>query len=137
MDYLDPVSGTFVFLMIAFIFAVRLVAGFLDKQRIEAEIVEKGGEVHSIRWTPFAKGWLGSKNERLYQAFWTDSSGVRHSATVKTAMLAGNYFADSSSSSSPKNSADRQADLQTENQRLRQEVDRLRGELDQLRRDRM
>ncbi len=138
MEIVSPEVAGYLVVGLAIGLGFRIVAGILDKQRIEAEIVGQGGEIHSIRWTPFAKGWLGSKNERLYQVLWTDRSGVRHSTTVKTAMLAGNYFADpiSSATSRSKNSAS-EMDLRTENQRLRQEVDRLRGELDQLRRDRM
>ena len=125
--------------VIALFIGIRIVAGILDKQRIESEIGGKGGQVESIRWTPFAKGWLGSKNERLYEVKWTDSSEVRHRATVKTAMLAGNYFADSETSGQGAGHDSRHegADLLAENQRLKRENEQLRREVEQLRKDRI
>jgi hypothetical protein len=125
--------------VIALFIGVRIVAGILDKQRIESEISGKGGQVDSIRWTPFAKGWLGSKNERLYEVKWTDSSEVQHRATVKTAMLAGNYFADSvtSGKGADHDSRHEGADLLAENQRLKRENEQLRREVEQLRKDRI
>lgn len=138
METFSPEVAIWIVLGLAVGLGIRIVAGILDKQRIEAEIVAKGGQIVSIRWTPFAKGWLGSKNERLYEVVWTDKAEVRHCATVKTAMLAGNYFADSVTTrrSSP-DVVQSDTSLMTKNQQLQQEVDRLRRELEQLRRDRM
>lgn len=72
----------------------RAITRMLDKRRIKLEIQFKGGKVESVRWTPYAKGRMGMKNERLYEVIWADDSGVKYQATAKTAMLDGNYFAD-------------------------------------------
>ena len=130
--------GLWVVAAVVLVIGIRIVAGILDKQRLESEISAKGGQVESIRWTPFAKGWLGSKNERLYEVKWTDSSEVQHRATAKTAMLAGNSFADSETTGqgAGHDSRHKGADLLAENQRLKRENEQLRRDLDQLREDR-
>ncbi|HIA28189.1 MAG TPA: hypothetical protein EYN79_08790 [Planctomycetes bacterium] len=114
--------------VICLVVVIRVVAGILDKQRIEGEINGKGGTIESIRWTPFARGWLGSKNERFYEVVWEDSDQLRRRATVKTAMLAGNYFADSEVTGGE--TGDTGGGLAAENQRLRRENEELRRELE-------
>ena len=157
MDQLkDMIPGTgdimvTILLIVALVVGVRIIAGILDKVRIEKTVQEKGNQLVSIRWTPFAMGWLGSKNERLYQVVWVEPSGRRISSTVKTGMLAGTYFShselaeDSSSDAESVASSgespevmNREGDLSAlkeENQRLRQEITHLRRDLDQLRRE--
>lgn len=130
---------TWIFLAIGLAISSRIVAGIFDKNRIVAEIENKGGVVESIRWTPFAKGWLGSKNERLYRVMWIDRREVRHTATVKTAMFAGNYFADSVTAAGTPGpaAAGDTSDLVAENQRLQRANENLRRELEQFRKDQM
>ncbi|MDE0961413.1 MAG: hypothetical protein OSB09_11610 [Planctomycetota bacterium] len=147
-----PGSGEIILTILAIIALVvgaRIIAGILDKVRIERTIQKQGNQLVSTRWTPFAKGWLGSKNERLYEVIWIEPSGKRICSTVKTGMLAGTYFSDphvdegnSTVAESTARSEDsvrettRSGDLsalEEENQRLRQEINHLRRDLDQLR----
>ena len=140
-----------ILLIVAMVVGVRIIAGILDKVRIEKTVQEKGNQLVSIRWTPFAMGWLGSKNERLYKVVWLEPSGRRISSTVKTGMLAGTYFSTSELAEDTSPAAESAASfvdsaevtsragdlsaLKEENQRLRQEINHLRRDLDQLRRE--
>ena len=126
-----PTGETITFYVIGgicLVVVIRIIAGILDKQRIQSEITGKGGTIRSIRWTPFARGWLGSKNERFYEVVWDDSDQLSRRATVKTAMLAGNYFADSEVTAGE--AADTGGGLAAENQRLRRENEELRRQLE-------
>ncbi len=83
-----------VLLMIAVVVGIRLVAGRMDRERIEDEVVSKGGTVYSIVWSPFGKGWFGSEHSRIYEVRYKDSLGNERSATVKTNVWAGVFWAD-------------------------------------------
>ena len=119
----------------------RLMGGALDHERIRQYVRERGGQVVSIQWSPFGRGWFGEKRDRIYEVVYRDADGNEHLATCKTSMLAGVYWTeDEVAQRSPKAShhvappaagvqfLDQDA-LERENRELRQEVARLRQEL--------
>lgn len=73
---------------------VRLAAGSMDGSRVDEYIQSRGGRLISLNWNPFGNGWLGSKNERIYDIEYEDKEGNFHTATVKTSLLAGVYFTE-------------------------------------------
>jgi hypothetical protein len=74
--------------------AIRVVLHFVDRSRIKEEIESNGGRVISVRWNPFARGWLFEKNERHYSVTYTDRSGANISANCKTSLFTGVYWAE-------------------------------------------
>jgi hypothetical protein len=78
-------------IILAFIWG-REWAGRMDRDRVRAYIAERGGEVVSQEWTPFAAGWFGNRDERMYRVVYRDSKGYMREATCKTSMLGGVYF---------------------------------------------
>jgi hypothetical protein len=82
--------------------AIRIVMHFVDKNRIQNEIESKGGRVVSIRWTPFAHGWFFEKNERHYEVTYMDGSGGTETATCKTSLFTGIYWAEGPRLEEPK-----------------------------------
>lgn len=118
-------------LFVALAVAVRLFAGALDGDRIRSYVESQGGQVLRKQWTPFGRGWFGSKNERIYEVEYRDAEGDVHEATCKTSVLAGVYFTEDrvvQRAQVPAEPASR-AELEDENRRLR-------AELEQLKRDR-
>lgn len=81
-------------LAVAVIIGIRLVAGRMDRERIGDEVSSKGGTVLCIEWNPFGKGWFGSEHSRIYEVRYRDALGNERSATVKTNMWAGVFWAD-------------------------------------------
>lgn len=82
--------------------AIRVAMHFVDKSRIKDEIQSKGGRIISIRWHPFGRGWFFEKNERHYSVTYTDRLGATVSATCKTSLFTGIYWADAPKSEEPR-----------------------------------
>ena len=115
---------------------IRLAAGSTDDGRIRENIEQQGGQIRSLNWSPFGRGWFGSKNERIYEVVYEDAQGKVHQASCKTSMLSGVYWTedkivddtgilDSQSGSGPGTGAD-VPDLIAENKRLKEELERLK-----------
>jgi hypothetical protein len=115
-------------IFLAFVF--RLVAGGMDHGRVHGYISERGGRTIHVHWNPFGKGWFGEKNARIYRVRYEDADGNIHQATCKTSLLAGVYFTEDQivSRTGETNAASREAQLEQENRRLRQQLERLRAE---------
>jgi hypothetical protein len=82
--------------------AVRVVMHFVDKKRIQDEVESKRGRIVSIRWNPFGRGWFFEKNERHYSVIYTDRSGAEVSASCKTSLFTGIYWADAPKADEPR-----------------------------------
>lgn len=125
-------GGTVVALFIGFaIFAllIRLMAGGLDRDRVDRYIEERGGRVLDKQWTPFGRGWFGEKDSRIYSVRYQDAQGNVHDATCKTSMLSGVYFTEDKIVQRAEGGGDRDAQaLADENRRLREEVERLKSQ---------
>lgn len=125
----------FVFLaVIVVVIAVRIYAGSKDVGRVRAYVAERGGQLLSSTWTPFGKGWFGDKSDRIYEVRYLDHEGNEHLASCKTSMFSGVYFtednivaANVAQPSRLQRGAGRVAELERENQRLREELERARG----------
>lgn len=123
--------------LIVLIIVLRLVAGSLDRDRIENEIKLQGGKVISAGWSPFGKGWAGDKSDRIYTVIYLDKDGHTHEAFVKTSMWSGVYFSDDKIIEyadrsdliveSPEEEHDH---LKLENDRLKKEIESLKDQLD-------
>ncbi|MGO8689195.1 MAG: hypothetical protein ACLQLG_06140 [Thermoguttaceae bacterium] len=146
-------TGIFaIFLVMALIgISIRLVAGGMDRERIEDYIRQRGGRIISVTWSPFGKGWFGEQNARIYEVVYYDGQQNQHMATCKTSMFGGVYFTGDEISHARAAWADRVPDdaaqgkpllwsianagpppdeaarLKEENARLREELERLRG----------
>ncbi len=107
---------------------LRVSAGSMDHDRIDEYISERGGRVINKQWEPFGKGWFGSERERIYDVKYEDKDGNIHQATCKTSMLSGVYFTQDEIVEFAKNvkSPDRETELETENQRLKQQIEDLK-----------
>ncbi|MHC4375443.1 MAG: hypothetical protein ACYS26_02480 [Planctomycetota bacterium] len=81
-----------IFLLVAL--TVRLFAGALDGDRIDAYARDRGWDVRRKSWRPFGPGWFGEKNARIYEIEYIDREGHRHLAHVKTSMFSGVYITD-------------------------------------------
>jgi hypothetical protein len=66
----------------------------LDKNRIEDYVRRRGGRVVSINWAPWGHGWIGEKEERLYEVVYYDPAGNQHFATAKTSLLTGVFWTE-------------------------------------------
>lgn len=86
----DIVLVIFAILLLALV--VRLIAGAMDRTRIEQYINASGGHVLEQRWTPFGPGWFGEKDARIYQIVYRDRHRRVHRAHAKTSMLSGVYL---------------------------------------------
>ena len=73
---------------------VRIIAGFMDRERIQRFIGERGGRVLEISWAPFGPGWFGARGTRIYAVSYVDKEGGRHEVYCKTSMWSGVYFTD-------------------------------------------
>ena len=81
--------------------AIRIVMHFVDKNRIKDDVEAKGGRIISISWNPFGRGWFFEKNERHYTVIYADRLGATVSATCKTSLFTGIYWADPPASEEP------------------------------------
>jgi hypothetical protein len=109
---------------------VRLLAGNLDKTRIEQYLNGQGAMLSTCAWSPFSRGWFGTKNERLYEITYTDAEGNGHYAVCKTSLLSGVYFTEDSITA-PSSSRDATGQGVDEVTRLRNEVADLKRKLGQ------
>ena len=117
--------------VVAVVVVLRLTAGSMDGDRIESYVQQRGGKLRSKSWAPFGKGWLGEKNDRIYEIEYETGDGEVRRATVKTSMLSGVYFTDDRPVGRDRQSmadlapTDEAAALRAENARLKAELDRL------------
>jgi hypothetical protein len=82
--------------------AIRMVMHFVDKGRIKSEVEAKGGRIISISWNPFGRGWFFERNERHYSVTCADRSGATVTASCKTSLVTGIYWADAPTSDEPR-----------------------------------
>ena len=87
-------DSSFFLVVIAAALGIRVLVHFIDKSRIQREVEARGGQVLSIKWNPFARGWFGEKGERHYDVTFRDRSGNNISTTCKTSVLTGLYWAE-------------------------------------------
>ncbi len=125
---MEPIGILLAVVAIAIVF--RLLAGSMDGDRIERYVQERGGTLRAKSWAPFGKGWVGEKNDRIYEIEYATDSGEIRRATVKTSMLSGVYFTDdrpvgrASESMADPAPTDEAAALRAEIARLEAELDR-------------
>jgi hypothetical protein len=107
---------------------IRLIAGGMDYDRVDAYITERGGRVIEKHWNPFGTGWFGEKNARIYNVRYQDAAGNIHEATCKTSMLGGVYFTQDEivSKVSRPDASSREAQLERENEQLRRQLEDLK-----------
>src|SRR5438045_2342098 len=74
--------------------AMWILKGSMNRSRIAEYIQQRGGRVVSITWAPFGKGWLGEKNDTIYEVVYHDQEGNQHFATCKTGMFSGVYWTE-------------------------------------------
>lgn len=118
---------------ICVVIAIRVYAGSKDAGRVRAYVEERGGQLLSSTWTPFGKGWFGDKSDRIYEVRYLDQEGNEHLASCKTSMFSGVYFTEDNivaHGAVPARRQDRTttrlAELERENQWLREELERAR-----------
>lgn len=116
------------FVGIAIIVGIRLLAGHWDRERIKADLVRRGARVDEIAWSPFGKGWFGEKGDRIYRVSFIPAAGPHRTAWCKTSMWSGVFWSDETDvfgvpESSPREASDENARLRAENERLRQELE--------------
>ena len=73
---------------------LRIVAGGLDRDRVEQYIKQQGGKLLEAEWSPFGKGWWGEQSDRIYRVRFLDNRDNEHEATCKTSLFTGVYFTD-------------------------------------------
>jgi len=115
--------GAFVVLFIVFVVVLRLFAGSLDTERIEQYVRDRGWKLIDRSWDPFGPGWFGEKSDRIYEIIFEDQQGDTHRAHAKTSLFTGVYLTNDRV---VKHSA-RQADLESENERLKRRIAELEG----------
>lgn len=86
-------SGGVVFLVLGGIALLgRWIADRMDRQRILANLAERGDKPIRIRWNPFGPGWFGEKGERIYEVEYINHHGRRVIANCKTSLFSGIYW---------------------------------------------
>lgn len=141
---MEPLTVFSLFLLFAL--GIRLVAGSMDGERIERDLLSKDLKLTSCSWSPFAPGWFGRSGSRGYKIDYRDQDGARYTAFVSTSMLGGVYIRDerrlmgspTTIKASREASKERDlqavvsgrmaADLERENARLRARIRELEGE---------
>lgn len=112
---------------------IRLIAGSMDSDRIQEEIEAKGGKLISKTWSPFGKGWLGDKSDRIYEVIYMDKQANKHKAFAKTSLFSGVYFtADEIIEYGIINTRYANEDpaaIREENERLKKEIEELKSKL--------
>lgn len=123
-------------IFIAFIvvaIGTRLVVAELDEGRVRVYIEERGGKLLSAEWAPFGRGWVGERNNRIYEVRYLDSEGNEHEASCKTSLLSGVYFTEDRVVRPARRRAEERKDvshfarIEIENRRLRAELERLKS----------
>ena len=64
--------------------AMRLLAGYLDKGRIEMYAAKQGWNILDRRWSPLGSWWFGGTYSRIYRMVYRDPRGNVHKAYVRT-----------------------------------------------------
>jgi hypothetical protein len=125
-----PAAGIAIGLAIAMAIIIRLSKNGSDRDRINRYIAEQGGEVESIRWAPLSRGWLESRDSRMYAVTYRESTGIRKSAICRTSGWIGVYLSidgptrnSEESDNAPPSPEQRMRDLEQENARLRKELE--------------
>ena len=102
-----------------------------DRLRIRSHLSDQGAVLLSIARTKRIEAALLDENERFYSITYRDKPGWEHSALCKISTWGGIYYADdqvagqpSSVDSSAPDSTARIAELEEENQRLKEELSR-------------
>lgn len=113
---------TAIIVTVVVILIIRILAGRMDRHRIDNYIADRGGWVERIRWTPTGPGWLGAKNERIYEVVFRDANNRRHLSACKTSLCAGVYWTADRLVPGPPDEIER---LREENRRLRAMVQRV------------
>jgi len=92
---MDSVYIPFIVVLVAVVaIGGRLLSGNLDRTRIRDYLEGQGSQLLDCNWSPFGRGWFGSKEERIYEITYSDAGGNKHQATCKTSMLSGVYFTE-------------------------------------------
>ena len=94
-EYFGRQSSTVVFVAVILILCVALpllifcVSGLLDRSRIRKVIAATGGTVLGMTWTPFGRGWLLARAQRIYRVTFRNRAGETVSGICKTSMTSG------------------------------------------------
>lgn len=114
----------------------RLFAGSADRERIERYLRDRGCEPLGIEWSPFGRGAWGERNDRVYFVRYRDADGYSREAWCKTSRWGGVFVSDNDippvrrSPAATQVSALKLAQLERENQKLREELERLNRDRD-------
>ena len=73
--------------------AFRVLVDRLDRSRIRSHVCASGGQVLDITWSPFGRGWFGEKSDRVYEVTYRTKTGKTITASCKTSMFTGVYWA--------------------------------------------
>jgi hypothetical protein len=84
----------FVLLLVMLFSMFRLVLHFIDTTTITEAARQKGWTEVSVRWSPFAPGWLFERGERHYRVSFTDKDGLKKSQYCKTGIFTGVFWRD-------------------------------------------
>jgi hypothetical protein len=114
------------------VIGTRILFGKWDKSRIRKYIQQRGGQVTSIEWNPFATGWLYANHDRLYTVAFMDNAGKHYKADCRTSALTGVFFSEESTTLPVKTATQANSSKMTaeeENQHLRKELEDLRNKI--------
>ena len=123
------VNPNIFFLIIAFVIVTAFISNYLDKDRIKGYIKEKGGEIVSIEWKIFGKGWFGEKGERIYFIVYKDKYGREFQAWCKTSMFSGVYFTEEKLTDNKNNNKIKRPSydqLEKENEKLKEDLEKIK-----------
>lgn len=118
--------------IVILLIGLRVVAGDRDRDRIGEYVASQGGRLIGADWEPFGPGWYGDRRDRIYVVRYLDRDGNEHQAHGKTSLWSGVYFTEDrivryaerpSADHPPAVSVEA---LESENRRLREELDRLK-----------
>ena len=94
-EYFGRQSSTVVFVAVILILCVALpllifcVSCLLDRSRIRKVIAATGGTVLAMTWTPFGRGWLMARAQRIYRVTFRNRAGETVTGICKTSMTSG------------------------------------------------
>jgi hypothetical protein len=111
-----------IFMVVSIALISRVFAGSFDGDRLASYVQSQGWELIDAKWSPFGKGWVGEKNDRIYNVRYRDREGNIHVATVKTSMLSGVYFTDDKIVERATETEPNVESLVSENERLKQRI---------------
>ena len=125
-------AGFVVLVLVIIVVAIflRLIAGSLDKDRVEQYLRSRGCEPQEVTWEPFGPGFWGEQNDRIYRVRYRDPGGKLRQAWCKTNLWGSVYLSDDESLPiHPGKSTTEMTKvelLEKENQKLRDELERLK-----------